>query len=357
MNVDRASTMGEKRSNLNGLTMASLKRSRGDRSEPSLDRRFGFPVSVRSRFALRSRRIGGYVSLRKMKAETVIVPACSSVEGANKRGERTTYDNGNQPEHPAPTFGLRKKTTGDRTDDRTHQRTHCPNGHDASPFFLHNDVGDCSSTNGQGSGSEKTFEKAPGDEHVQITADGTGDCEDNKEDVTDMVDNRSAVFFRHGGENHGPEGETQDVDRKDKGCQLDIVGFEFGHDFGDARGEHGGSEGPAESQRCLSHCLKPLGQRGCMYVRKVMEEMTATIAYLRRLDQLVGFSGSSGPSQSTMLGSGSCCCLSSVRAGKLCFSAFSTSVSRSPLSGDVSVLVEDSEGSVWARVSLSRSSS
>ena len=39
------------------------------------------------------------------------------------------------------------------------------------------------------------------------------------------------------------------------------------------------------------------------YVRKVMDEMTATLAHFNLSDQLIGFLGSSGPSQSTTSGS------------------------------------------------------
>ena len=59
MNVERASTMGEKSSILKGRTMASLNMSRGERSEESLAVRSLLPVSWRSFLALRSRRVGG----------------------------------------------------------------------------------------------------------------------------------------------------------------------------------------------------------------------------------------------------------------------------------------------------------
>ena len=41
-------------------------------------------------------------------------------------------------------------------------------------------------------------------------------------------------------------------------------------------------------------------------VKKVTDEMTATLAHFSFSDQFMGFFGSSGPSQSTMFGSTSC---------------------------------------------------
>ena len=61
------------------------------------------------------------------------------------------------------------------------------------------------------------------------------------------------------------------------------------------------------------------------YVRKVMKDMIATMPYLRPDGQLVGFSGSSGPSQSTRFGSLASSCFSSSTADKLLLSPVSAS--------------------------------
>ena len=48
----------------------------------SLDTRFGLPVSFRNRFALRSSRIGAYVSRAKMKHHIAATPA--AIESTQK---------------------------------------------------------------------------------------------------------------------------------------------------------------------------------------------------------------------------------------------------------------------------------
>lgn len=75
MYVDNARTIGDKKSSFMGRTMESLKRAPGLRGDANLDLSFSLPVSFRSLFAFRSRRIGGYDSRREKKAETVITPA------------------------------------------------------------------------------------------------------------------------------------------------------------------------------------------------------------------------------------------------------------------------------------------
>lgn len=54
-------------------------------------------------------------------------------------------------------------------------------------LFLHNHVGDCTSTDGQRTGAEEASEKAEGDEHVEVAADCTSDGEDDEQCVADMV--------------------------------------------------------------------------------------------------------------------------------------------------------------------------
>ena len=58
-----------------GRRMEILKRAAGLRGDASLDLSLSLPVSFRSFFALRSRRMGGYDSRREKKAEAVIAPA------------------------------------------------------------------------------------------------------------------------------------------------------------------------------------------------------------------------------------------------------------------------------------------
>lgn len=78
-----------------------------------------------------------------------------------------------------------------------------------------------------------------------------------------------------------------------------------------------------------------------------MEEMTATLPHLSFSDQFMGFAGSSGPSQSTMLGSDPACCVSSsfllddelrVPASR---SVFTVSFSRSELAFGGASDIED----------------
>ena len=55
--------------------MEILKRAAGLRGDANLDLSFSLPVSLRSLFALRSRRSGGYDSRSEKKAKIVINPA------------------------------------------------------------------------------------------------------------------------------------------------------------------------------------------------------------------------------------------------------------------------------------------
>lgn len=57
-----------------GRTMESLKSAAGVRWDFSFDLRYVLPVAFRSFVALRSNRIGAYVSRRKKKAEIEIAP-------------------------------------------------------------------------------------------------------------------------------------------------------------------------------------------------------------------------------------------------------------------------------------------
>ena len=67
--------MGERKSSFMGRMMDILKRAAGLRGDANLDLSCSLPVSFRSLFALRSRRIGGYDSRREKKDEIVITPA------------------------------------------------------------------------------------------------------------------------------------------------------------------------------------------------------------------------------------------------------------------------------------------
>lgn len=106
-----------------------------------------------------------------------------------------TYDDGDKPEDPAPTLGLRQKATSNWTNDRTHQWAHGPDGHKASPFLLDNHVCNCSSTDCQRSGPKHAFEKPPGNKHVQVAADGASDGENDEANITCMVDRQSPILL------------------------------------------------------------------------------------------------------------------------------------------------------------------
>lgn len=112
-----------------------------------------------------------------------------------------------------------------------------------------------------------------------------------------MIDPEAAVELRHGSDDQWTEGVAQDIYRDNEGGELNVGGFKFGHDFRNARGKHGRGQGAA-----IVRYLK-LVWVGRAYVRNVMEEMMVTMPILTPVDQLVGFSGSSGPVQSTIFGS------------------------------------------------------
>lgn len=57
-----------------GRTMESLKSAAGVSGDFSFDLKYALPVAFRSLAALRSKRIGAYVSRREKKAEIEIAP-------------------------------------------------------------------------------------------------------------------------------------------------------------------------------------------------------------------------------------------------------------------------------------------
>ena len=89
MYVDSASTIGEKMRNFMGRTMESLNSADGVKVDFNFDCSRSFPVSFRRRLALRSRRIGGYVSRRKKRAEMENTPPCRNISKAVLMEKRT----------------------------------------------------------------------------------------------------------------------------------------------------------------------------------------------------------------------------------------------------------------------------
>lgn len=94
-------TIGEKSSILVGRTMENQKRSLGVRPESSAERRFGLPVSSRSRLVLEARMAGAYVSFMRNQVLTIITPVWWMSVGL-REGNCETYGNSDDPEVPAP---------------------------------------------------------------------------------------------------------------------------------------------------------------------------------------------------------------------------------------------------------------
>ena len=86
--------------------MVRLKSAAGEICNVMDDLRFEFPVLLRRRAALRSRRTIGYVSFRKTSINAVIIPACGVSAIGNSTLERRTHKNGKQPKDPSPSCSL-----------------------------------------------------------------------------------------------------------------------------------------------------------------------------------------------------------------------------------------------------------
>ena len=121
-----------------------------------------------------------------------------------------------------------------------------------------------------------------------------------------MVDRDTAIELRKRSNRYGTKGIPKNVDRNDERGEFLVGRFEFCCEFGNCRCEHRRGQGAAYIS--ISYSMEETSRATC--VKKVMDEMTATLAHFNFSDQFTGFLGSSGPSQSTMSGSTSLCIVS-----------------------------------------------
>lgn len=89
---------------------------------------------------------------------------------------------------------------------------------------------------------ETTLKEAKDDELRETAAHGAGDREDDKTDIADVVHDDAPVQLGYRGQEQGPDGEAENVDRDDKIGEQLVVIAEFVLQLWDARRKHGRGE-------------------------------------------------------------------------------------------------------------------
>ena len=142
-----------------------------------------------------------------------------------------------------PRGAANEVATRDGTDARAKQGAESPGGHGPSAHLNGHHVGNATAADGNGDGTGNAHEEAERHHHADVLAEGGADAEDGEKDVADVVEQRAAVDFAHGGHDQGTKGEAENVDGEEEGGHDGRRLMELGENPADTGSEHGGAEG------------------------------------------------------------------------------------------------------------------
>ena len=112
-----------------------------------------------------------------------------------------------------------KDSLTQRTNRWSHHRPHDPAHHRPAPLLDGHEIGDGASAQRDGTAGADAAQKAKCDQRTEAVGERTGDVEDQKDEVTHVVDDLAAVQLRQRCNNQRPERVADQIYCRDEGTE------------------------------------------------------------------------------------------------------------------------------------------